>query len=170
MEHGTWNGMKRNKTKTKKLTQPVRSVHKAQHCRCRCLCLCCRLCCSAQTKNAAATNEVERAKSSWVSHTSTACLMRNKMVMEHFCVNIHKHTYILYMCMIHTYMHTSRFAHVWNVLYIGQKQLRCQRWDWPLTTSYKRSHTQSDRGTQHEKATRLQEVVTSYIHTYICIL
>lgn len=72
-----WNmGMKRNKTKTEKLTQPVRSVHKAQ--RCRCLCLCCRLCRRAQTKNAAASSEVERAKSSWVSHTSTACLMRNK--------------------------------------------------------------------------------------------
>lgn len=31
MEHATWNGMERNKTKTEKLTQPVRSVHKAQH-------------------------------------------------------------------------------------------------------------------------------------------
>lgn len=103
MEHATWNGMERNKTKTEKLTQPVRSVHKAQHSTaqyCRCLCR------RAQTKNAAAeaSSEVERAKSSWVSHTSTACLMRNKMAMEHFCVNIHKHTYILYMCTIRTYI------------------------------------------------------------------
>lgn len=103
MEHATWNGMERNKTKTEKLTQPVRSVHKAQH-------GAAAVAASAVAhrqrtlQQQQASSEVERAKSSWVSHTSTACLMRNKMAMEHFCVNIHKHTYILYMCTIRTYI------------------------------------------------------------------
>lgn len=106
MEHATWNGMEWNETKRKPKNShnqfALCTKHSTAQC-CRCRCLCRR---RAQTKNAAAaaSSEVERAKSSWVSHTSTACLMRNKMAMEHFCVNTHKHTYILYMCTIRTYI------------------------------------------------------------------
>lgn len=106
------------------------------------------------------------AKSSWVSHTSTACLMRNKMVTERFCEYTHIHksirTYCTCTC---SYMHTHRFANVWNVLYIGQKQLRCQRWDWPLTTSYKRAHTERHATWQSYKSTRSSHI----LHTYICM-
>lgn len=65
---------------------------------------------------------------------------------------------------VHTYIHTHRFANVWNVLYIGQKQLRCQRWDWPLTTSYKRAHTERHATRQSYKSTRSSHILHTYIH------
>lgn len=176
MEHATWNEMKRNKTKTEKLTQPVRSVHKAQRCRCRCLCLCCRLCRRAQTKNAAASSEVERAKSSWVSHTSTACLMRNKMAMEHFCVNIHKHTYMfVHTVHVHdTYIHAykqickcmERIVHRPEATALPAMRLTSDNLLQAFTHTCTHRVWQRHATRQSYKSTRSSHI----LHTYVCIL